>query len=102
MEHYHPIGKPFNVTFLDGKKVRLVAREAATHTDRILQQEFRKTGCRGCYFCKMKEGYCSGHPYWTETCTEGGCEAAKCTPEYRLDGKFIHYKWIDTDKQPNK
>ena len=95
MKNYHAIGQPFNVTYLDGKKVRLVAREAETFYDKQFNQYFRKS-CAGCYFCKMKEGYCSGHPYWEEYCVEGGCESAKCTPEFREDGKHIHYKRIVT------
>ena len=93
MKKYHAIGESFNVTFADGVKVRLVAREAETIHDKQFNEDFRKT-CKGCYFCKMKQGYCSGHPYWDEVCTEGGCKNAKCSPEYREDGKFIHYKRI--------
>lgn len=95
MKKFHAIGKSFNVIFRDGVKVRLVAREVDSYHDNVLNEDFRKT-CKGCYFLKMKEGYCSGHPYWDEFCTEGGCESAKCTPEYREDGKFIHYKRIVT------
>lgn len=97
MKKYHAIGKSFNVTFSDGVKVTLVAREAEIFLDKQYNEYFRKT-CKGCYFCKMKQGYCSGHPYWDETCTLGGCENAKCSPEYREDGKYIHYKRITAQK----
>lgn len=95
MKKYHAIGESFNVIFVDGVKVRLVAREAETYHDEKLNKDFSKT-CRGCYFCKIKQGYCSGHPYWDEVCTEGGSEKAKCSPSYREDGKFIHYKKVET------
>ena len=93
MKNYHPIGQSFSITYRDGVKVRVVARECETFIDKQFNEEFRKT-CKGCMFCYLKEGYCSCHPYWEECCREGGCENAKCSPEYREDGKFIHYKRI--------
>lgn len=91
---YHEIGKVFNVTFSDGIKGKMVAVEVETYHDNVLNENFRKNGCRGCFFCKTKQGYCSGHPYWDEICTEGGCETCKCTAKYREDGKHIVYKKI--------
>lgn len=95
MKNYHSIGQAFNVTYRDGVKVRLVARECETFHDKQWNQDFRKT-CKGCVFCKIKVIYCSGHPIFEETCEEGGCKVAKCSPEYREDGKWIHYKRIIT------
>ena len=95
MKNYHVIGQSFNLTYADDVKVRLVAREAETIHDKQFNEDFRKT-CKGCYFCKIKVGYCSGHPYFEEVCAEGGCKSAKCSPEYREDGKWIHYKRIVT------
>lgn len=93
MQNYHPIGQAFTVTFNDGVKQKLVARECETFHDKQWNQDFRKT-CKGCVFCYMKAGWCSGHRYFEEACKEGGCKAAKCSPEYREDGKYIHYKRI--------
>jgi hypothetical protein len=93
MKNYHPIGQAFNVTYRDGVKVKLVARECETFHDKQFNQDFRKT-CKGCVFCKTNVIYCSGHPVFEDTCKEGGCQAAKCSPEYREDGKWIQYKRI--------
>lgn len=93
MKNYHAIGESFIVKYADGVKVRLVAREAETIHDKQFNEDFRKT-CEGCYFCKVIMRYCSGHPYRDKVCREGGCKSAKCSPEYREDGKFIHYTRI--------
>ena len=91
MKHYHPIGQPFNVTLFNGEHELIVALECETAYDK--GQEYRKT-CKGCVFCYTKGGWCSGHRYFEEACTWGGCKIAKCSPEYREDGKYIHYKRI--------
>lgn len=93
MKNYHAIGEPFNVTYRDGVKVKLVARECETLHDKQWNQDFRKS-IKGCVFCKVKTIYCSGHPVFEEVCAEGGMKCAKCAPEFREDGKWIHYKKI--------
>lgn len=93
MKNYHAIGESFNVTYADGVRVTLVARECESIHEERWNADFRKT-CEGCYFCKVRQSYCSGHPYREEICREGGCKNAKCAPEFRQDGKFIHYKRI--------
>ena len=95
MKNYHPIGQPFKVTLFNGEQETIVARECETFHDKQWNQDFRKT-CKGCVFCYIKGGWCSGHRYFEEACTWGGYKNAKCSPEYREDGKFIHYKKIVT------
>lgn len=93
MKHYHPIGIPFKLTVAKGEVWRVVARECETIHDKEWNEDFRKT-CKGCVCARIKSGWCSGHAYFYTECLEGGCENAKCSPEYREDGKFIHYKRI--------
>lgn len=96
MKNYHEIGKAFRVTLANGEVWRVVARECETIHDKKRNENFRKT-CQGCIFARTKAGWCSGHAYFDEECLEGGCKNAKCSPEYREDGKYIHYKRIITN-----
>lgn len=87
---YHEIKKPFKIT-INGNALRAVAVECDTLV--YDGETFRKT-CKGCLLAQLKFGWCSGHEYKTWECLVGGARCAKCAPEYREDGKYIHYKWI--------
>ena len=97
MKNVHEIGEVFTITYRDGVVKKVVARECESYHDEKLNEDFRKT-CRGCMFCKIRVIYCSGHPIFDEECLEGGCKGGKCSPEYREDGKYIHYKEIVRNK----
>lgn len=92
MKKYHPIGEQFNVTFLNGKKIRMVAVECETVTG--LDGSLLRKTCKGCYFAKLVSFYCSGYHRYDTECKQGGCKYAKCSPEYREDNKHIHYKKV--------
>lgn len=93
MKNYHPIGKPFRFTAANGEVWILVARECETIHDKQWDEDFRKT-CVGCVFCRLREKYCSGHTYFKQECLADECKNALCSPQYRTDGRFIHYKRV--------
>lgn len=95
MKNYHEIGKAFRLTIANTEVWRIVAVECETIQDKQ-GNEYRKT-CMGCVFAKKHSGICSGHIYSDIECQNGGAKNAKCSPEYREDGKFIHYKRIKTN-----
>ena len=82
MLHYHEVHKPFNIHLANGSVVRAVA---------IDNNEDNCHNCKCCIFAKLHSVWCSGHSFIERTCVLGGCKAGKCAPEYREDGKFIHY-----------
>lgn len=87
---YHETNKAFKFT-INGEDFVAVAKECETLE--YMGETFRKS-CYGCLLAKPIHGWCSGHGMVTYKCRAGGCESAKCSPEYREDGKYIHYKYV--------
>lgn len=98
--NYHPINQPFALVDKDGNQIaKLVAVECETITypDGYI---LRKT-CDGCFYAYKKRVPGCGRSYIETACKLGeafACEKAKCTPEFRDDNKFIHYKRIVKSK----
>ena len=92
MKYQHDIGAKFHFTVCEDHYA-LVAVECPTQTDK--SGNIYRVNCKGCFFARTKNtGNCSGHPVFEEICLQGGCKAAKCSPEYRDDNKYILYKRV--------
>lgn len=91
---YHEINQPFA---LINEKRELITKLVAVECEIIKYKDgtvCRKT-CDGCFYAYKKRTWGCGRSYIETACRFGdafACEKAKCTPEFREDGKFIHYK----------
>ena len=101
MKYYHPIGQIFPITTAGGRQERLVAVECESYVDPQYGCLLRKT-CDGCVFAYKKRIWVSGRNHIETECREGGCAGAKCSPEYREDKKYIHYKRVVPRKSDGK
>ena len=93
--NYHSLNSTFSVTYKpSGTVVRYVVRDAETWQDK--EGNTYRVGCSTCAFSVRKEQYVNGCIRLVSRCRFAHPMEAKCTPEYREDGRIVEFKRIKT------